>query len=61
MVETKADDFVRIADAGDAMRADDANVDLGGIATARGVEHYFLLFAALMQTCGPNFNIRVVR
>jgi predicted dinucleotide-binding enzyme len=41
--------------------ADDAIVDLGGIATARGVEHYFLLFAALMQTGGPNFNIRVVR
>jgi predicted dinucleotide-binding enzyme len=41
--------------------ADDAIIDLGGIATARGVEHYFLLFAALMQTGGPRFNIRVVR
>lgn len=36
-------------------------VDLGGIQTARGVEHYFLLFAALMQLKkSPQFNIRVV-
>lgn len=41
--------------------ADEAIIDLGGIATARGVEHYFLLFAALMQTGGPQFDIRVVR
>jgi predicted dinucleotide-binding enzyme len=41
--------------------AEDAIIDLGDITTARGVEHYFLLFAALMQAGGPNFNIRVVR
>lgn len=37
-------------------------IDLGGIDTARAVEHYFLLFATLMgalQT--PAFNIAVVR
>ena len=39
----------------------DAIVDLGGIRSARGVEHYFLLFAALLQAKGsPMFNIRVV-
>lgn len=37
-------------------------VDLGGIATARGAEHYFLLFAAMMQAFpGQPFNIRVIR
>ncbi|MCC3277367.1 NAD(P)-binding domain-containing protein [Arthrobacter sp. zg-Y20] len=37
-------------------------VDLGGIATARAVEHYFLLFAALMGTFrSPAFNIAVTR
>jgi predicted dinucleotide-binding enzyme len=37
-------------------------VDLGGIASARGVEHYFLLFVAMMQSFhGQPFNIRVVR
>jgi hypothetical protein len=35
-------------------------VDLGGIQTARGAEHYFLLFAALMRSTGRQFNIRVV-
>jgi predicted dinucleotide-binding enzyme len=36
-------------------------VDLGGIRSARGPEHYFLLFAALMQSLpSPNFNIRLV-
>jgi 8-hydroxy-5-deazaflavin:NADPH oxidoreductase len=40
--------------------ADDAVTDLGGIATARGTEHYFLLFAALMRATGAPFNIRVV-
>ena len=36
-------------------------VDLGGIASARGPEHYFLMFAALMQSLGTQtFNIRVV-
>ena len=39
----------------------DAIVDLGGIRSARRVEHYFLLFAALLQAKGsPLFNIRVV-
>lgn len=37
-------------------------VDLGGIATARAVEHYFLLFAALMGSLRtPAFNIAVTR
>jgi predicted dinucleotide-binding enzyme len=36
-------------------------VDLGGIQSARGPEHYFLMFAAIMQARGnPNFNIRLV-
>lgn len=39
---------------------DDGIVDLGGIQTARGTEHYFLLFAALMRATGRPFNIRVV-
>lgn len=41
---------------------DESIVDLGGIASARGTEHYFLLFAAFMQSLGsPKFNIRLVR
>lgn len=40
---------------------EDAIIDLGGIQSARGVEHYFLLFAAIMQKLrGPAFNIRLV-
>ena len=40
--------------------ADDI-VDLGGIASARGTEHYFMMFAALMQSLNtPQFNIRLV-
>jgi predicted dinucleotide-binding enzyme len=36
-------------------------VDLGPIASARGPEHYFLLFAAIMQARrDPQFNIRLV-
>jgi 8-hydroxy-5-deazaflavin:NADPH oxidoreductase len=36
-------------------------VDLGGIRSARGTEHYFLLFAALMQANrSPAFNILFV-
>lgn len=36
-------------------------VDLGGIRSARGTEHYFLLFAALMQARkSPDFNIALV-
>jgi predicted dinucleotide-binding enzyme len=35
--------------------------DLGGIQSARGPEHYFLMFAALMQSLhSPQFNIRLV-
>lgn len=46
---------------GDLGWGDDAIVDLGGIAAARGTEHYFLLFVALWQTGGsPTFNVRVV-
>jgi predicted dinucleotide-binding enzyme len=42
--------------------ADESIVDLGGIASARGTEHYFLMFAAIMQSVGsPAFNIRLVR
>jgi 8-hydroxy-5-deazaflavin:NADPH oxidoreductase len=37
-------------------------IDLGGIESARGAEHYFLLFATMMQAFrGQAFNIRVVR
>ncbi|RKR73448.1 NADPH-dependent F420 reductase [Frondihabitans australicus] len=40
----------------------EAQIDLGGIATAKAAEHYFLLFAAMMQQFrGGDFNIRVVR
>lgn len=39
---------------------DDGIIDLGGIQTARGVEHYFLLFAALMRSTGRPFNVHVV-
>ncbi len=38
-------------------------IDLGGIASARGPEHYFMLFVALMQARGgpePLLNINVV-
>ncbi|MCS5717658.1 NAD(P)-binding domain-containing protein [Herbiconiux sp. CPCC 205763] len=36
-------------------------IDLGGIESARGAEHYFLLFVAMMQAFrGQAFNIRVV-
>ena len=35
--------------------------DLGGIASARGPEHYVLMFAALMRSLGTQkFNIRLV-
>jgi predicted dinucleotide-binding enzyme len=40
---------------------DDSIVDLGGIQSARGPEHYFLMFAALLQSLRtPGFNIRVI-
>lgn len=40
---------------------DGSVVDLGGIGSARGTEHYFLMFAAIMQSLGtPKFNIRLV-
>jgi predicted dinucleotide-binding enzyme len=36
-------------------------IDLGGIASARGPEHYLLMFATLMQSLhNPMFNIRLV-
>jgi 8-hydroxy-5-deazaflavin:NADPH oxidoreductase len=36
-------------------------IDLGEIASARGTEHYFLMFAALMQSLRtPAFNIRLI-
>jgi 8-hydroxy-5-deazaflavin:NADPH oxidoreductase len=41
--------------------AEDAIVDLGGIRSARGPEHYFVMFVALMQALrAPAFNVRVV-
>jgi predicted dinucleotide-binding enzyme len=37
-------------------------LDLGGIASARGPEHYFLLFAAVLQATGsPMFNLDIIR
>lgn len=40
----------------------DRQIDLGGIATARNVEHYFLFFIALAGALRtPNFNITVTR
>ena len=37
-------------------------VDLGGIRSARGPEHYAVMWAALMQSLGtPEFNIRLVK
>jgi predicted dinucleotide-binding enzyme len=40
---------------------DGSIVDLGGIGSARGPEHYLLMFVALMQSLrGPGFNIRLV-
>ncbi|GGF14776.1 oxidoreductase [Subtercola lobariae] len=46
---------------GDLGWASDSIVDLGGIASARGAEYYFVLFFALVQAGGPQFNIKVVR
>jgi 8-hydroxy-5-deazaflavin:NADPH oxidoreductase len=41
--------------------AEGAIVDLGGIRSPRGTEHYFLMFAAIMQALGNlSFNIRLV-
>jgi len=46
---------------GDLGWPSDRVVDLGGIETARGAEHYFLLFLNLLgSTGGSRFNIRVV-
>jgi 8-hydroxy-5-deazaflavin:NADPH oxidoreductase len=40
---------------------DGSVIDLGPIASARGPEHYFLMFAAIMQSLrSPAFNIRLV-
>ena len=42
--------------------APEQQIDLGGIATARAVEHYFLLFAALMGALrSPSFNLAITR
>lgn len=42
--------------------APDRQIDLGGIATAKAVEHYFLLFAATMRALGTReFNIAITR
>jgi predicted dinucleotide-binding enzyme len=37
----------------------DSIIDLGDISTSRGVEHYFLLFVAVMQVKKAPFNLRV--
>jgi predicted dinucleotide-binding enzyme len=40
----------------------DSVIDLGGLRSARGPEHYFVLFAALMTQLGaPLFNVQIVR
>jgi hypothetical protein len=40
---------------------DGSIIDLGGVQSARGPEHYFLMFAALMRSLRtPQFNIRLV-
>ncbi|MCW2748124.1 MAG: hypothetical protein JWP10_1266 [Nocardioidaceae bacterium] len=40
----------------------DSVIDLGGLLSARGAEHYFLMFAAVMRGIGtPTFNIQIVR
>ncbi len=42
--------------------APEQQIDLGGIDTARAVEHYFLLFAALMGALrSPSFNLTITR
>ncbi|CEA07311.1 NADP oxidoreductase coenzyme F420-dependent [Arthrobacter saudimassiliensis] len=42
--------------------APEQQIDLGGIATARAAEHYFLLFAALMGALrSPSFNLAITR
>lgn len=47
---------------GDLGWAAESRIDLGGIATARAVERYFSLFAALMGAMrGAPFNIAIVR
>lgn len=39
---------------------EDSVVDLGGISSAKGPEHYFIMWASLLQALGtPTFNIRV--
>ncbi|WP_166982686.1 NADPH-dependent F420 reductase [Paramicrobacterium fandaimingii] len=41
---------------------DDQQIDLGGISTARAVEHYFLLFGSLMGALrGGQFNLSIIR
>jgi 8-hydroxy-5-deazaflavin:NADPH oxidoreductase len=40
---------------------DESIVSLGGITSARGTEHYFLMFAAVTRALRtPRFNIRLV-
>ncbi|MFD1049521.1 hypothetical protein ACFQ1S_30290 [Kibdelosporangium lantanae] len=40
----------------------DALVDLGGIESARGPEHYFVHFLAVMKAIGTlEYNVRIVR
>ena len=46
----------------DLGRNDDSILDLGPIASARGPEHYFLLFVGLWQATGtPALNVRLVQ
>lgn len=39
---------------------DDGIIDLGPLSSARAAERFFLMFAALMQVRGRDFNVRVV-
>ncbi|CAN5344173.1 NAD(P)-binding domain-containing protein [soil metagenome] len=40
----------------------DSVIDLGALVSARGAEHYFMMFAAVMRGIGtPTFNIQIVR
>lgn len=46
----------------DLGRPEDSILDLGAISSAKGLKHYFLMFAFLRQAPGtPAFNARVVR
>lgn len=39
---------------------DDGIIDLGPLSSARAAGHFFLMFTALIQVRGRDFNVRVV-